>query len=96
MQPAGALRDDRQVRGGQDRDDAWDRERRRGIDALDQRMRREGEDGPRVEQAADIDVGRELCPPGHLGPAVDARDGAPDRGRQGVHDPILGGASLLS
>ena len=45
-----AFGDDRQVGGGQDRDDAGDRERRRGIDPLDQRMGREGEHRSGVEE----------------------------------------------
>ena len=47
-----AFGDDRQVGGGQDRDDAGDRERLRGIDPLDQRMGREGEHRSGVEEAA--------------------------------------------
>ena len=62
VEPVRAFGDDRQVGGGQDRDDAGDRERRRGIDPLDQRMGREGEDRSRVEEAAGPDVGRETGP----------------------------------
>ena len=90
VEAVGALGDDRQVGGGQDRHDARDRERLRRVDPLDPGVRRQRQDRPGVEQAAHVDVGCEPGPAGHLRPAIDPRDRAPDRGGQGIRAGIHG------
>ena len=56
-----------------------------GVDRDDPGVGRQGQDGSRVEQATDLDIGRELGATGHLGTTIDAGDGTADRAGQNVH-----------
>ena len=68
-----ARRRDREVGGGQHRDDAGHRERGVLLDAADARVRLGREDEPRVQQAVDVAVGGEARGAGDLVRRVDPR-----------------------
>ena len=73
MGPVGPFRDDREVRGGQDREHARDRERVGDVDPSDPGVGGDGQNGSAMEQTGRRDVGGEAGPPGDFRASVDAR-----------------------
>ena len=80
-----ALGHDRQIGGGQDRDDAGTRQRGGFVDRDDPGVRWHRQDWPPMEQPSNLDVGGEACTAGHFRTTVHSGDRTADRAAHSVH-----------